>query len=76
MDELGFTFRAYAEDDKIIVHVKIDGAEAIFRYTDADAIAKLALNMKDIIDYAVDDYLLRKTFKDQLDNELDDWLKD
>ena len=73
---MGFTFRAYAEDDKIIVHVKIDGAEAIFRYTDSDAIAKLALNMKDILDYAVDDYVLRKTFKDQIDNELDDWLKD
>lgn len=74
MDKLNFSFKAYSENNNIVVHVKMDGAEAVFRYTDPDAVAILAENMSVILDYAVDDYTLSKKFKQQLNDELEDWL--
>lgn len=74
MDDLNFSFRAYSENDNIVIHVKTDGAEAVFRYTDADAVSALAENMGAILDYAVDDFTLSKKFKKQIDDELEDWL--
>ena len=74
MDNLNFTFKAYSDNDKIVVHVKMDGAEAVFRYTDPEAVALLAENMSPILEYAIDDYTLSKKFKQQLNDELEDWL--
>jgi hypothetical protein len=76
VDDLNFSFRAYSENDKIVVHVKMEGAEAVFRYTDTEAVSILAQNMGAILDYAVDDYTLSKKFKQQLNDELEDWLND
>jgi hypothetical protein len=76
MDELDFVFKAYSENNKIIIHIKMDDAEAIFRYTDPESIAKLAENMSNILEYVIDDYDLREKFKQQLEDDLDDWLKD
>ena len=75
MDNIKFKFKAYQENKNIVVHVIVDGAEAIFRYSDPEAVSAIAENMKQILDYAIEDYLIRKKFKDQLENELDDWLK-
>jgi len=74
VDNLNFKFRAYSEDDKIVVHVKMEGAEAVFRYNDAVAVATLAENMGDILEYAIDDYTINKKFKQQINDELEDWL--
>ena len=76
MDDLNFKFRAYADGDKIVVHVTIDGAEAVFRYSDEESIGILAANMEHIIEYAVEDYMLNKKFKQQLETGLDEWLKE
>lgn len=76
MDNLNFKFKAYQDEDKVVVHVVVDGAEAIFRYNDADSVALLAENMKYMIDYAIEDYVLNKKFKEQIDNDLQDWLSD
>jgi hypothetical protein len=75
MDNLNFRFRAYAENENVVVHIKMDGAEAVFRYTDPDAVATLAENMGPILEYAIDDYTLSKNFKNQINNELEEWLK-
>lgn len=76
MDNLEFRFKAYSENDKVIIHVKMDGAEAIFKYDDPEAVAHLAGNMKEIIEYAIDDYMLQEKFKEQLETGLDEWLKE
>ena len=73
-DDLNFKFKAYADGDSIIVHIKVDGAEAKFMYTDEESVALLASNMKYILDYALEDYILNKKFKEQIDNNLEEWL--
>lgn len=75
-DDINFKFKAYADGDSIIVHIKVDGAEVKFMYTDEDAVAALASNMKYILDYAIEDYVLNKKFKEQIDNDLEGWLKE
>lgn len=75
-DDINFKFKAYADGDSIIVHVKVDGAEAKFMYTDEESVAMLASNMKYILDYALEDYTLNKKFKAQIDNDLEGWLND
>lgn len=76
MDDLNFKFRAYSDGDKIVVHVTINGAEAVFRYSNEESIGILAANMEKIIEYAIEDYTLNKMFKKQIETELDEWLKD
>jgi hypothetical protein len=76
VDDLSFKFKAFADGNEIVVRVIVDGAQAEFRYTDADSVGLLAANMKYILDYAVEDYMLNKKFKEQLNDELEDWLND
>lgn len=74
MDNLNFKFSAYQEDEKIIVTISMDGAKAMFVYTDVDSMSVLVENIQKILNYAIDDFLLREKFKDQIDNELDNWI--
>lgn len=76
MDDLNFKFKAYADGDEIVVKVLVDGAQAEFRYTDPESVGVLAANMKYILDYAVEDYVLNKRFKKQLEDELEEWIND
>lgn len=75
-DDINFKFKAYAEGENIIVHIKVDGAEVKFIYTNEESVAALASNMKYILDYALEDYILNKKFREQIDNDLEGWLKE
>jgi len=76
VDNLKFRFKAYKDHDKVVVHIVVDGAEAIFRYNNPDAVSMIAENMKQILDYAIEDYMVREKFKDQIENELEEWIND
>lgn len=76
MNDFKFKFKAYKENEKIVVHIVVDGAEAIFRYSDPSAISLIAENMGQMLDYAIEDYMVREKFKDQIENELHEWIED
>jgi hypothetical protein len=76
MDEYQVRMSAHSEGEKIVIKVNLDDAEMIMKYKNKDSISVLAGNVDKILDYMWTDYLVRKEFSEQLNNELDDWLND
>lgn len=66
---------AHQEGDKTVIKVTLDDAEMIMKYKNKDSISVIAGNLDRILEYMWTDYLVRKEFSEQLENELDDWLE-
>lgn len=67
---------AYQEGEKVVIKVNLDDAQLVMKYENKNSISVLAENLDKILEYMWTDYLVRKEFSEQLENELDDWLKD
>lgn len=76
MEQYQVRMSAYHEKDKVVIKVSLDDAEMIIKYKNKDSISVIAGNLDRILDYMWTDYLVRKEFSEQLENELDDWLRD
>ena len=67
---------AYQEGEKVVIKVNLDDAQLVMKYENKNSISVLAENLDKILEYMWTDYVVRKEFSEQLENELDDWLKD
>jgi hypothetical protein len=67
---------AHQEGEKVVIKVILDDAEMIMKYKNKDSISVIAGNLDRILEYMWTDYLVRKEFSEQIENELDDWLRD
>lgn len=76
MEQYQVRLSAYQEGDRVVITVKLDDAEMIMKYSNKDSIAVIAENLDRILEYMWQDYLVRKEFNGQLENELEDWLRD
>jgi len=66
---------AHQEGEKVVIKVILDDAEMIMKYKNKDSISVIAGNLDRILEYMWTDYLVRKEFSEQIENELDDWLR-
>ena len=64
------------KDGTVVIIVSTTNASMVMRYKDKEEIAVLASNLEKILDYMWTDYLVRKEFSEQIENELEDWLND
>jgi len=76
MDEYQVRMSAHQEGEKVVIKVILDDAEMIMKYKNKDSISVIAGNLDRILEYMWTDYLIRKEFSEQIENELDDWLRD
>jgi len=76
MDEYQVRMSAHQEGEKVVIKVILDDAEMIMKYKNKDSISVIAGNLDRILEYMWTDYLVRKEFSEQIENELDDWLRD
>ena len=67
---------AHREKDDIVIVAALEKANLVMRYSDKDQMAAIAENLERILDYMMNDYLVREDFKKQLDEGLDEWLSD
>jgi hypothetical protein len=67
---------AHQEGEKVVIKVVLDDAEMTMKYKNKDSISVIAGNLDRIPEYMWTDYLVRKEFSEQIENELDDWLRD
>ena len=75
MDEYQVRMSAHQEGEKVVIKVILDDAEMIMKYKNKDSISVIAGNLDRILEYMWTDYLVRKEFSEQIENELDDWLR-
>jgi len=66
---------AHQEGEKVVIKVILDDAEMTMKYKNKDSISVIAGNLDRILEYMWTDYLVRKEFSEQIENELDDWLR-
>ena len=64
------------KDGTVVIIVSTTNASMVMRYKDKEEIAVIASNLEKILDYMWTDYLVRKEFSEQIENELEDWLND
>lgn len=76
MKEYQVKMAAELDGDFVFIKVVVDDATMTMRYKDKESIAVIASNLENILEYMWQDYLVRKEFSDQLNNELEDWLRD
>ena len=76
MDEYQVRMSAHQEGEKVVIKVVLDDAEMTMKYKNKDSISVIAGNLDRILEYMWTDYLVRKEFSEQIENELDDWLRD
>ena len=73
-DKYQVKMSAYQEGEKVVIKVTLDDAQLVMKYEDKNSMSVLAENLEKILEYMWTDYLVRKEFSEQLENELDDWL--
>jgi hypothetical protein len=73
-DKYQVKMSAYQEGEKVVIKVTLDDAQLVMKYEDKNSMSVLAENLEKILEYMWTDYLVRKEFNEQLENELDDWL--
>lgn len=76
MKEYQVRMAAELDGDFVFIKVTVDDATMTMRYKDKDSISLIVENLDGILEYMWEDYLVRKEFNEQLDNELEDWLRD
>jgi hypothetical protein len=73
-DKYQVKMSAYQEGEKVVIKVTLDDAQLVMKYEDKNSMSVLAENLEKILEYMWTDYLVRKEFSEQIENELDDWL--
>ena len=69
---------AHQEGDRTVIVAATDDAQMILKYTDKGKgqIEALIDSGEKILEYMWNDYLIRRNFTQQLENDLDKWLGD